>query len=113
MRQGRPADDLTQGVRLPHHRADGGPGAPTLRFSHAVRQPLSRPQPPRPLPLRRQLSRLRRRLITLPPPPPPGPPAEDVMQRRIAQLSQLGELRTAGVLSDAEFEAQKAVILAS
>ncbi len=34
------------------------------------------------------------------------------MARRIAQLTQLGELRTAGVLTDAEFEAQKAVILA-
>lgn len=46
------------------------------------------------------------------PPAPAAPPAEDVMARRIAQLTQLGELRTAGVLTDAEFEAQKAVILA-
>ncbi|MBK8447687.1 MAG: SHOCT domain-containing protein [Micropruina sp.] len=44
--------------------------------------------------------------------PPPAPPAEDAMARRIAQLTQLGELRTAGVLTDAEFEAQKSVILA-
>lgn len=43
---------------------------------------------------------------------PPAPPAEDAMQRRIALLTQLGELRTAGVLTDAEFEAQKAVVLA-
>ncbi|MFT3861861.1 SHOCT domain-containing protein [Micropruina sp.] len=51
-----------------------------------------------------------------PPPPVPAPaaaPSDDVMQRRIAQLTQLAELRTAGILSDAEFEAQKAVILAS
>ena len=34
------------------------------------------------------------------------------MQRKTALLTQLGELRTAGVLTDAEFEAQKAVILA-
>lgn len=49
-----------------------------------------------------------------PPAPPaaPAPPAEDPMQRKIALLTQLGELRTAGVLTDAEFEAQKAVILA-
>lgn len=44
---------------------------------------------------------------------PPPAPSEDVMQRRIAQLTQLGELRTAGILTDVEFEAQKAVILAS
>lgn len=62
--------------------------------------------------------------VQAPPPPPPvhhapaqppapaAPPTEDVMARRIAQLTQLGELRTAGVLTDAEFEAQKAVILA-
>ncbi|MBV8948707.1 MAG: SHOCT domain-containing protein [Solirubrobacterales bacterium] len=30
----------------------------------------------------------------------------------LAQLAQLGELRTAGVLTDAEFEVQKARILA-
>lgn len=46
------------------------------------------------------------------PPAAPAPPAEDPMQRKIALLTQLGELRTAGVLTDAEFEAQKAVILA-
>ena len=43
---------------------------------------------------------------------PPAPPAEDAMHRKIALLTQLGELRTAGVLTDAEFEAQKAVVLA-
>ena len=35
-------------------------------------------------------------------------PAPDPLE----QLKQLGELRTAGVLTDAEFEAQKAKILA-
>ncbi|HZC62307.1 MAG TPA: SHOCT domain-containing protein [Streptosporangiaceae bacterium] len=39
--------------------------------------------------------------------PPAAPPVNDVL----AQLTQLGELRTAGVLTDAEFEAQKARIL--
>lgn len=45
-------------------------------------------------------------------PAPPAAPTEDSMQRKIALLTQLGELRTAGVLTDAEFEAQKAVVLA-
>jgi hypothetical protein len=35
------------------------------------------------------------------------------MDAKLAQLSQLGALRDQGVLSDAEFEAQKARILAS
>ena len=43
--------------------------------------------------------------------PPPPPPAPD-MDAKLAQLSQLGALRDQGVLSDAEFEAQKARILA-
>jgi len=47
-----------------------------------------------------------------PPPPPPAPvaaPAPDP----IAQLKALGELHTQGVLTDEEFAAQKAKILAS
>jgi hypothetical protein len=42
------------------------------------------------------------------PPPQAAPPAADPL----AQLKQLGELKAAGVLTDAEFEAQKAKILA-
>jgi hypothetical protein len=46
-------------------------------------------------------------------PPPPAPaPALD-MDAKLAQLTQLGALRDAGVLSDAEFEVQKSRILAS
>jgi MFS superfamily sulfate permease-like transporter len=51
------------------------------------------------------------------PPPPPAyaepAPAEpaDTMDDKIAQLKELGALRDAGVLSDAEFEAQKGKIL--
>jgi hypothetical protein len=42
--------------------------------------------------------------------PPPAPaPAPDPL----AQLKQLGELHQQGILTDAEFEAQKAKILAS
>jgi Short C-terminal domain len=39
------------------------------------------------------------------------PPAADDMSNKIEQLRQLGELKTSGVLSEAEFEAQKARIL--
>jgi Short C-terminal domain len=46
------------------------------------------------------------------PAPPPEPPADD-MDAKLAQLKQLGELKTQGVLSEAEFEAQKARILGS
>jgi hypothetical protein len=45
-------------------------------------------------------------------PPPPPPPADD-MDTKLAQLRQLGELKTQGVLSEGEFEAQKARILGS
>ena len=41
---------------------------------------------------------------------PEAEPADD-MSARLDQLRQLGELRTQGVLSDAEFEQQKARIL--
>jgi hypothetical protein len=48
-----------------------------------------------------------------PPPPAPAPaaPADDAMGRKLAQLTQLGELKAAGILTDAEFEAKKALIL--
>ena len=49
------------------------------------------------------------------PPPaatPAGPPPVDDTNEVLAQLRQLGELRDAGVLTDHEFEAQKARILA-
>jgi len=39
------------------------------------------------------------------------PSAQDGTDRRIAQLQQLGELKAQGVLTQAEFEAQKARIL--
>jgi hypothetical protein len=41
-------------------------------------------------------------------PPAPAAPAADPLE----QLQQLGQLRDSGVLTDAEFEAQKAKILA-
>jgi Short C-terminal domain len=43
-----------------------------------------------------------------PPPPQPTAPARD----QVAQLKDLAELKSQGILSDAEFEAQKARILA-
>ena len=45
------------------------------------------------------------------PPPPPPPPADDAPDM-LDQLQKLGELRDAGVLTEAEFAAQKAKILA-
>lgn len=49
-------------------------------------------------------------------PPPPAPTSlapEDEMSNKIAQLKDLGDLKSQGVLSESEFEAQKARILAS
>ena len=43
------------------------------------------------------------------PPPPPPPPAQDP----IAQLKELAALKEQGILTDAEFAAQKAKILGS
>ena len=42
------------------------------------------------------------------PPQPAAPSTDD----KLAQLKELGELKTAGILTEAEFEAQKAKILA-
>jgi hypothetical protein len=44
-------------------------------------------------------------------PPPAVPAAQPDMGERLAQLKQLGELKSAGMLTDAEFERQKAGIL--
>jgi type II secretory pathway pseudopilin PulG len=44
-----------------------------------------------------------------PPPPPPSSSMED----KLAQLKQLGELKDQGVLTELEFEQQKARVLAS
>lgn len=44
-------------------------------------------------------------------PPPAAPAAGGGMDDKLAQLKQLGELKTAGVLTDAEFEVQKDKIL--
>lgn len=46
------------------------------------------------------------------PPPAPAAPADN-MDAKLAQLGQLGELKAQGVLSESEFEAQKARILGS
>ena len=44
-------------------------------------------------------------------PPPPAAPSQDT-DDLIEQLDKLGKLRESGVLTDAEFEAQKAKVLA-
>jgi hypothetical protein len=46
-----------------------------------------------------------------PPQPPAAPPQSADMNDRLAQLKQLGELLSAGVLTQAEFDQQKARIL--
>jgi hypothetical protein len=43
------------------------------------------------------------------PPPPPAAPPKDT----VTQLKELAELKSEGILTDAEFEAQKAKVLAS
>ena len=43
----------------------------------------------------------------------PPQPVPSTMEDRLAQLKQLGELRSQGVLTDAEFEQQKSRILNS
>jgi len=43
----------------------------------------------------------------------PAAPAATSMDQKMAQLQQLGELKNAGVLTEEEFAAQKAAILAS
>lgn len=50
--------------------------------------------------------------VQAPAQPAPPAPAKD-MDAMIAQLKQLGELRDLGVLTDAEFESQKALLLAA
>jgi hypothetical protein len=45
-------------------------------------------------------------------PPPPAPPPAAEAPDMLEQLQKLGELRAAGVLTEAEFAAQKAKILA-
>ena len=43
--------------------------------------------------------------------PPPAPAPADDMETKLAQLTQLGELKSQGVLSEEEFQAQKRRIL--
>jgi hypothetical protein len=45
------------------------------------------------------------------PPPPPAPSAPST-DDKLSQLKELGQLKESGVLTEAEFEAQKAKILA-
>jgi hypothetical protein len=45
-------------------------------------------------------------------PPPPPPAAAPSADDRLDQLAKLGELKASGVLTEAEFQAQKAKILA-
>lgn len=44
-------------------------------------------------------------------PAPPAPPAAGVSEDKIAMLQKLGELQKSGVLTEAEFAAEKAKLL--
>jgi hypothetical protein len=44
--------------------------------------------------------------------PAPAPAAADPMEDKLGQLKQLGDLKDQGILTQAEFDAQKAKILA-
>ncbi len=47
------------------------------------------------------------------PPPPPAPAPAAGQKDMVTQLRELAELKDQGILTDAEFEAQKAKILAA
>jgi hypothetical protein len=47
-----------------------------------------------------------------PPPPPPAQPAASSQSDMLEALQKLGELKSAGVLTEAEFQYQKGRILA-
>jgi hypothetical protein len=48
-----------------------------------------------------------------PPPPPPAPAPAPAAPDTISQLRELGELKAQGILTEEEFAAQKAKILAA
>lgn len=52
-------------------------------------------------------------MATAPAQPATAPPASGGMDAKLAQLKQLGDLRDAGIITDAEFEVKKHQILNS
>ena len=48
-----------------------------------------------------------------PPPPPPAPDVADSTSDKVAALKQLAELKSQGILTEVEFEVEKAKILNS
>jgi hypothetical protein len=61
---------------------------------------------------RRQAGRWAEQQPQQQPQPQYAPPPSNSMDDKIAQLKELGELKAQGILTDAEFEAQKAKLLA-
>jgi putative oligomerization/nucleic acid binding protein len=57
-----------------------------------------------------EMAAMQQAAAAAPPPPPPAASGES-MDDKIAQLSKLAELKAQGILTEAEFEAQKARIL--
>jgi hypothetical protein len=60
---------------------------------------------------RRQANRWAQQNAEPAPPPSPAPPGGASSEGTIAQLKELGELKASGVLTQEEFDAQKAKIL--
>jgi hypothetical protein len=78
----------------------------------AAQDQAAAPAPPPPAPPAPPTQPLQAYAEPVPPPPAPAPPAQPAdMGERLAQLKQLGELLSAGVLTQAEFEQQKTRIL--
>jgi hypothetical protein len=84
-----------------HAAADGHPGPPGAVPQSATMPAaaLAQPGPAAPMP-------------AAPTPVSPTPVSPN-MEDKLGQLQQLGELRASGVLTDAEFEVQKAHILSA
>jgi hypothetical protein len=84
------------------------------RWAAQDQAPADVPAPPPPPPPQYAAPAPAQQAYTEPVPPPPAPaaPAPPAnMNDRLAQLKQLGELLSAGVLTQAEFEQQKVRIL--
>jgi hypothetical protein len=71
-------------------------GRVSARQQAAAQQPVRQPAPP-----------------PVPQAPPPTVPAASGVDHLHSQLTKLGELRTAGLLTDEEFAAQKSRLLSS
>ncbi|MFJ6512893.1 SHOCT domain-containing protein [Streptomyces sp. NPDC091406] len=63
--------------------------------------------------MQRQAAAQAPQMPAAPPPPPPAPAPAPAGTDRVAQLTQLADLKAQGLLTDEEFAAEKARILGS